>query len=35
MFEQARHQLHQIAGAVPRIQLETQNIIPAILAGAG
>lgn len=35
MFFQPRHQFDQIAGPVPAVELIAQNIIPAILAGAG
>src|SRR3954471_24004053 len=33
VFLQPRHQLHQVAGPVPRIELEQQDIVPGILAG--
>lgn len=35
MFLQARHQFDEIAGPVAAVELEAQDIVPAILAGAG
>ena len=32
---QPRHQLDQVAGPVPGIELEQQDVVPGILAGAG
>lgn len=35
MFLQPGHQLDQVAGPVPAVELEAQDIVPAVLAGAG
>src|SRR6185295_2121553 len=34
-FVQARHELGEVAGAEADVELETQDVVPAVLAGAG
>src|SRR3546814_17466921 len=35
MFPEARHQFHEVAGAVPAVELHCENAVPAVLHRAG